>query len=262
MVTSIIKRLGRIGVIWVLTTAVLVFLLLRSSTENRVLRSLSISGGPRPKITLRQGTYVGNEVVEEGFPQVLEQFLGIPYGQSTAGERRFREPLPVNASTQTFDADQYGNRCPAGPPFMVSEDCLNLNIWRPKNRPSWTKLPVLVSIYGGSFNFGFAQTRQISNMVAWSTEPFIGLSFNYRVGALGFLPSNLTAKEGLLNAGLKDQALLLEWVQENIAEFGGDPDDVTLMGSSAGAHSVCWKFSFSLGKDKAFNSSELLVPHW
>lgn len=75
-------------------------------------------------------------------------------------------------------------------------------------------------------------------MVAWSEEPFIAVAFNYRLGAFGFLPSKLAQKEGLLNAGLKDQALLLQWVQDNIAEFGGDPNDVTLMGSSAGAHSI------------------------
>ena len=237
--TSVKSRLGRMSVVSVLAVVLLGCWLLRYSIGERTLPSL-VGSRSNPKVQLRQGVYVGNEVKEETFPQVLEQFLGIPYGQSTAGERRFREPVPVNASKKTFDAKEYGNHCPAGFPVEISEDCLNLNIWRPRKRPSGKKLPVLVHIYGGSFNFGFAQTRQISNMVSWSTEPFIGLSFNYRVGALGFLPSNLTAKDGLCNAGLKDQALLLEWVKENIAEFGGDPDDVTLMGSSAGAHSVCW----------------------
>ena len=236
--TSINKRLGRIGVISVLLIILLGFWLVHYPTGGRALPSL-ISTYLSPTVTLRQGTFVGSEVNEKSFPQSLEMFLGIPYGQSTAGERRFRKPVPVNASTETFEAKDFGNHCPAGFPIQTSEDCLNLNIWRPKKRPSGKKLPVLVHIYGGSFNFGFAQTRQISSMVAWSTEPFIGLSFNYRVGALGFLPSDLTAKEGLCNAGLKDQALLLEWVQENIAEFGGNPDDVTLMGTSAGAHSVC-----------------------
>ena len=241
-ITSIHKRLGRIGAISVLAIVLLGLWLLRFSTGERSLPSL-IGSRPRLKVTLRQGAFVGTED-KESVPQVLEQFLGIPYGQSTAGERRFREPLPVNPSTQTFDAKEYGYRCPAGPPDGASEDCLNLNIYRPTKRPSGKKLPVLVHIYGGSFNFGWDRTRQVSNMVAWSTEPFIGISFNYRVGALGFLPSNLTAKEGLLNAGLKDQALLLEWVQENIAEFGGDPADVTLMGSSAGAHSVCYIYFY------------------
>jgi len=98
------------------------------------------------------------------------------------------------------------------------------------------KLPVLVHFYGGVFNFGSGSNRQIANMVGCSAEPFIGVSFNYRVGAFGFLPSRLTAKKKLFNLGLKDQALLLEWVQGNIAEFKGDPNDVTLMSISAGAH--------------------------
>ena len=248
MATSALqRRLGRIGVISVLTIALLGVWLLRPSDGERTLPSMSIASWPRPRVKLRQGTYVGKEF-EDGFPQILEQWLGIPYGQSTSGEGRFKPPLPVNASKGSFDAIEYGYRCPAGNPDAVpmSEDCLNLNIYRPKQRPKGKKLPVLVHIYGGAFNFGAGHSRQVSNMVGWSTEPFIGVSFNYRVGAFGFLPSSLTAKEGLLNAGLKDQALLLEWVQENIAEFGGDPENVTLMGNSAGAHSVRYSpISFS-----------------
>jgi carboxylesterase type B len=236
--TTLRRRLGGIGILSVLAIVLLGFWLLNRSGE-RTLSSLSIASGSRPKVKLRQGTYVGFEVKGD-FPVMLEEFLGIPYGQSTDGERRFRPPLPVNASKDTFDAQNYGHRCPAGPPdgIPMSEDCLNLNIYRPKNRPRGKNLPVLVHFFGGSHNFGSGKTRQISNMVGWSTEPFIGLSFNHRVGALGFLASSLMTKEGLLNIGLKDQALLLEWVQENIAEFGGDPNDVTLMGVSAGAHSV------------------------
>lgn len=244
-ITSIHKRLGRFGAISVLAIVLLGLWLLRSSAVDKALPSL-IGSKSRLKVTLRQGTYVGSEDGQSA-PQVLEQFLGIPYGQSTAGERRFNEPLPVNPSRQTFSAKEYGFRCPNGASGGASEDCLNLNIYRPKKRPDGKKLPVLVHIYGGSFNFGWDRTRDIPNMVRWSTEPFIAITFNYRVGALGFLPSNLTASEGLLNAGLKDQALLLRWVQDNIAEFGGDPGDVTLMGSSAGAHSVCCTYFYPDG---------------
>ena len=75
----------------------------------------------------------------------------------------------------------------------------------------------------------------------WSEEPFVAVSFNYRhsARALGFLPSRLSAEDGILNLGLWDQILLFEWVQENIAAFGGDRKNVTLVGVSAGAHSVC-----------------------
>jgi acetylcholinesterase len=75
--------------------------------------------------------------------------------------------------------------------------------------------------------------------VAWSAEPIIAVGFNYRIGAYGFLASRSMKDAGLLDVGLKDQVLLMEWVKENIAAFGGDPDNITLMGSSAGAHSVC-----------------------
>jgi carboxylesterase type B len=81
-------------------------------------------------------------------------------------------------------------------------------------------------------------------MVAWSEKPFVAVSFGYRLGALGFLPSGLTKKEGLLNLGLRDQILLFQWVQENIEAFGGDPGNVTLFGLSAGAHSVSFHSVF------------------
>lgn len=203
------------------------------------LPSIPFVGHSKLAVTIRQGTFVGVEA-ESDYPQTLELFLGIPYALSTAGVRRFRPPVGVDASKKTFDASKHGNRCPAGGPddTLQSEDCLNLNIYRPKQRGSTKPLPVLVHIHGGSFNFGFGHGRQISNLVGWAAEPFIGISFNYRLGAFGFLASNLTESEGLLNVGLKDQALLLEWVQDNIAAFGGNPKDVTIMGSSAGAHSV------------------------
>lgn len=193
-----------------------------------------------PTVMILQGAYTGIEVVSD-FPQRLEQFLGIPYAQSPTGERRFLPPVPLNASLGSFhSATEYGNRCPSGATDNIpqSEDCLNLNIYRPTKRVKGTLLPVLIYIHGGSFSFGFGSDRDINSMVGWSSEPFIGVSFNYRLGALGFLPSNLTAREGLLNIGLRDQDLLFQWVQTNIAAFEGNPKDVTIMGVSAGAHSV------------------------
>ncbi|KAL3422519.1 extracellular lipase [Phlyctema vagabunda] len=187
-----------------------------------------------PSVTLRQGTFLGADL-KRSLPQILEQFLGVPYGLSTAGEGRFRPPLPVLPSKSTFYATKFGQRCPSGMPdgIPMGEDCLNANIYRPKERPVGKRLPVVIHFHGGSFNFGCGPARDIPSLVAWSTEPILGVTFNYRLGAFGFLPI-----EGALNLGLKDQALLLQWVQENIAEFGGDPDNVTLMGVSAGAHSI------------------------
>ncbi len=119
-----------------------------------------------------------------------------------------------------------------------SEDCLFINVYRSKAPKEGEKLPVVVYIHGGSFNMGSFSSRNIAGMIAWSSEAIIGVSLNYRISALGFLPSKLTAKEGLLNLGLKDQVMALQWVQENIDKFGGDPKKVTIMGDSAGAHSV------------------------
>jgi carboxylesterase type B len=225
------------------TLAVAVFatlaLFLRFGPRQHHIPYLPIDG-QKPSVTLVQGTYIGSYGKFE--PQILEQFRGIPYALFTGGERRFKAPVPVPASTKSYNATKFGNVCPAGngsPQLVQDEDCLNVNVYRPKKRPSNKKLPVLVHIHGGAFNFGSGRLRRIDNMVAWSAEPFIGVTFNYRMGAFGFLPSKLSQKEGLLNAGLKDQALLLQWIQDNIAEFGGDPGDVTLMGESAGAHSVC-----------------------
>ena len=235
------RRLNWLATVSIITVALLGIWLLRSNTGEKALPEMGIITPPKPRVTMRQGTIIGIEV-ENGLPQVLEEFLGIPYALPPTGARRFRPPVRVNASADEFDAGKYGYRCLAGPRelnALQDEDCLSLNIYRPKVRDEGKKLPVVVHIHGGAFNSGAGNTRTISSLVAWSPEQMIGVSFNYRIGAFGFLPSKLTAKEGLLNIGLKDQALLFEWVQENIAEFGGDPDEVTLMGNSAGAHSVC-----------------------
>jgi len=224
---------------------------------------INFKGPRRPAVILRQGTYTGINNPTK-YPQPIDEFRGIPYGLSTAGERRFAAPLPVNTtSAEVIDASEYGYRCPFGPndtpgDKTQDEDCLNVNIYRPQRRPLNKKLPVLIHFYGGSFNFGAGNSRQINNLVGYAAEPFIGVSFNHRIGALGFLSSGLGKKEGLLNAGLKDQVLLLEWIRDNIAEFGGDPNDVTLMGNSAGAHGVSQFFPINIVVNTA---SRGFVPH-
>lgn len=113
-------------------------------------------------------------------------------------------------------------------------------MYRPKGHTAAAKkLPVAVMIPGGAFNRGAARMHNTPSMLAWSEEPWIGVSMQYRIGVAGGMNSALTKKEGLLNLGLKDMYVALEWVQKNIAAFGGDPDDVTIMGLSAAAHGVC-----------------------
>ncbi|KAI1083887.1 alpha/beta-hydrolase [Whalleya microplaca] len=208
-------------------------------------------------LQLAQGTYLG-EVVAQGanYKRSIQAFRGIPYAQSTAGDNRFRPPQALNGTVKHDNVQRaltFGNICPQ--PSRSSnqgEDCLNLNIYRPhfgddadsataeakRLGVDMNKLPVVVYVPGGGFNSGSAVERNMLSFAAWSEMPIVGINFNYRVGALGFLPSGLTAKEGVLNLGLKDQQFLFEWVRANAADFGGDPNNVTIMGLSAGAHSV------------------------
>lgn len=207
-----------------------------------------------PVVTLRQGRYVGvNLPVEYRFPKAIEAWRGVPFAQTTGGENRFWPPKPLPDSKQTFQAVKFGENCPIGGTVGngFGENCLNANIYRPaglvdddgmkkgdNNNKRPALLPVVVYIHGGAFNGGMGVERNMASFIAWTDAPMIGINFNYRVGALGFLPSALTAKEGLLNLGLRDQAMMLEWVRENAKAFGGDPDNVTIMGLSAGAHSI------------------------
>jgi carboxylesterase type B len=210
----------------------------------------------RPKVVLPQGTVLG--IAETGpYPHVVECFKGIPYAKQPVGERRFCPPvkldLPVFPNNVFIDASQFGPRAPAkqlvvqGPKLEESEACLTVNVFRQGKRTaendreaSTQLLPVAVYFHGGAFNRGNAAMHDTASMVGWSELPFIGVSFGYRLGALGFLPSKLSAQEGVLNLGLKDQICLLQWVESNIAFFGGNKDEVTLIGLSAGAHSVCF----------------------
>lgn len=210
----------------------------------------------RPTVTLaKQGKIIGITIPAspaEHRPRTVEAFLGIPYAVPPTGDKRFRpaEPLPPSPPGAVLDASKYGPSAPGkqllpgtGPPLVYDEDCLTANVFRQHRETEEGKLlPVAVYIHGGAFNRGTASMHNTASMMAFSGQPFVAVSFNYRIGALGFLPSGLSAREGVLNLGLKDQILLLEWVHDNIRAFGGDPEQVTLIGLSAGAHSVCLLF--------------------
>ncbi len=121
-----------------------------------------------------------------------------------------------------------------------SEDCLYLNVWTPAKKPD-AKLPVMVWIHGGAFNFGSAaQTEYNGSNLA--QKGVVVVTFNYRLGPLGFLVHPQLASESVHNTsgnyGLLDQIAALKWVQNNIAAFGGNPDRVTIFGQSAGSRSV------------------------
>ncbi|RMZ67650.1 Carboxylesterase type B [Pyrenophora seminiperda CCB06] len=224
---------------------------------------------PRPKVHLPQGTVVGT-TSQDNYPHAIESFKGIPYALPPVGQRRFRPPEKVQPSQDTIiDASKFGPRAPAqqflklGPTLEESEDCLTVNVFRQARRHNQSTtapplLPVAVYFHGGAFNRGNAAMHDTAAMVGWSQLPFIGVSFGYRIGALGFLPSKMSKEEGVLNLGLKDQICLLDWVEENIGHFGGDKNSVTLMGLSAGAHSIGHHIlNYSEGKAPKFHRAIL-----
>jgi para-nitrobenzyl esterase len=170
-------------------------------------------------------------------------FAGIPYAAPPVGPLRWRAPQPSIPWQGVRDASKFGARCVqdivSDPDFgrSVSEDCLTLNVWVP-NSSAAGGLPVMVWIHGGAFANGSGDIYDARWMVARGN--IIVVTLNYRLGALGFLAHPALADNGDVgNYALADQQAALRWVRDNIANFGGDPQKVTIAGESAGAMSVC-----------------------
>jgi para-nitrobenzyl esterase len=171
-------------------------------------------------------------------------FAGIPYAAPPIGPLRWRPPAPAAPWAGVRDATRVGPRClqdPGGDPEFgrqTDEDCLTLNVWTPPGRASGAQRPVMVWIHGGAFingSSGVYDSRWLANR-----GDMVVVTLNYRLGAMGFLAHPAFGPPGDVgNYGLADQQAALRWVRDNIADFGGDPDKVTLAGESAGGMSVC-----------------------
>jgi para-nitrobenzyl esterase len=181
-----------------------------------------------------------------GTSDAIRVFKGIPFAAPPVGPLRWRAPQPPAKWEGVRRADQFGARCmQAGggggrqggpPPQPISEDCLYLNVWTPANAAS-DKLPVIVWSYGGAFTGGSGSLPQYDGEQL-ARKGVIFVTYNYRLGPFGFYAHPELSKESghkaSGNYGMMDLVAALQWVQKNIAAFGGDPGRVTLMGESAG----------------------------
>lgn len=194
------------------------------------LTTAAADGKPRAKVA--SGVLVGE--ASEG----IVSYQGIPFAASPVGDLRWKAPQPVASWTGERAATESGPSCAQnsrlGAEATVSEDCLYLNVFAPKDAK---KTPVMVWIHGGSNLNG---SGSIYNGAAFAKSGVVMVTINYRMGALGFfahpeLTKAAAKADPLANYGLMDQTAALQWVQKNISAFGGDPNKVTVFGESAGA---------------------------
>ena len=190
------------------------------------------------------------------------QWLGIPYAEPPQGSLRWKAPRALSRQKEKVKAFKFSDACPQVPSISLdrggkgeytgSEDCLYLNIFAPKKISSDKKLPVMFWIHGGGNTSGEAASYDFNKLS--SAHELVIVSINYRLGFLGWFyhPSfaatsnNLEDKSG--NFGTLDQIMALKWVKQNIEDFGGDKNNVTIFGESAGGHNVFALLSSPLAK--------------
>jgi para-nitrobenzyl esterase len=174
----------------------------------------------------------------------VKVWKGVRYAAPPEGDLRWRAPQPPEPWTEVVDALSFGSispqpksPIPLGPGTRVAEDCLFLNVWAPSGAEPGAAKPVMVWVHGGAYIFGAASQPLYDGRILASRGDVVVVTLNYRMGAFGFLDlSGFNGSERFdTNLGLRDVLRALEWVRDNIAAFGGDPQQVTLFGESAGA---------------------------
>ncbi|HOX28496.1 MAG TPA: carboxylesterase family protein, partial [bacterium] len=173
-------------------------------------------------------------------------YKGIPYAKPPVGELRFKAPVEPVAWSETLNAKKYGGECPQYPMGLKpsgtpvgNEDCLYLNVWHPVESAS-ERLPVMVFVHGGGFVMGSGSQEWYEGTNLASRGKVVVVTLNYRLGPFGFMvhPALKDEKGRSGNYGMLDQVAALKWVKKNIAAFGGDPDNITIFGQSAGGASI------------------------
>ena len=195
-------------------------------------------------VKTRTGTYVGEKYKK------TQIFMGIPYAKPPLGELRWKAPEPLPASEEVFEAKNFGasaiqveHKGSIIRHHRQSEDCLTLNIAAGVGKTE-AKKPVLVLFHHGDFTYGSAVDPLLyGGDYVNANQDIVLVSFNYRLGIFGFIDfSEVPGGEACpdaLNLGLLDQIAALKWIRENIAAFGGDPDQITVLGFESGATSIC-----------------------
>jgi para-nitrobenzyl esterase len=216
-------------------------------------QAIAAAAAPRPVVTLAQGRLAGRLEA-----QGVRSFKGIPYAAPPVGNRRWTAPGAAPGWRGVRAAGRFGANCiqPPWPPKIIyndglanfSEDCLFLNVWAPAHA---AKAPVIVWIYGGSLVFG-GTSEPYYDGSTFAARGVVFVSMNYRLGLLGWLAlpalSAQSPRDVSGNYGLLDQIAALAWVKRNIAAFGGDPGNVTIMGESAGGLSVAYLLASPLAR--------------
>lgn len=202
----------------------------------RIMAQSRDARSPAGVVTVRDGRIAGSR--EANGTRV---WRGIPYASPPVGPLRGRAPQPATAWSGIRDATAFGSEAiqqslePNTGPMKGSEDCLYLNVWGPE-QPSSTPRPTIVWIHGGGFVFGAGSEESYHGDGYAERGDVVFVTFNYRLNGFGYLRTS--RDPGSANLGLLDQIAALRWVRDNIAAFGGDPGNVTVMGESAGGMSI------------------------
>jgi len=217
-----------------------------------------------PVLTIEGGKVQGVQTPTNG----VIAYKGIPFAAPPVGDLRWKEPQPVlpwegvkvadkfgDAAEQvTWDPNSfYGKEWRASGSVPFSENCLYLNVWTSAAGQPEKKLPVAMWIHGGGYREGFAFEPEMDGGEEWASRGVILVSVTYRLGVIGFFSHPLLSAESPHhvsgNYGLLDQVAALKWIHANIAQFGGDPNNITIFGQSAGAGSVQSLCASPLSKD-------------